>query len=517
MLCFPTFGYIQLLDSEPFDGLDISTQKTILTHTPSGSEAMLCKIYAVIGSAGDPVSTDGGFYEFVLSIGDQIVQPSPERVLFSDTGSRTAVWTSDFLVPPTEEVVLKLTSPNSGDTSVDVTAYIYDIFPVNNSSGVVEADAVALSGDTNAADNLESMYDGTGYADDNAPSTQLQLATISGGVSVFTVAIGRTLTEGDETLTFAATTTDDGIYYEVASDTISDDINFYLLFNTGDGMNWPVSFHLHGYYEDNNPPSNSTLLVQAYNFNIADWDTILTLSDSATPLDFDLPLHIHDVDPDGGGEGDVRIRFKLVTTEVSQNMLIDHATVSYVSGGLTVADIADGIWDEDITGHVVLDSAGGALDAVGTAIDNRTWSSNLNALLGVSDIENATVQTAMGSQVDNSLQIIGLDELIFSAIDGETLDDVVNDESVMGFILAASDVANYDRATDSVQIRVDNQAAIITLLDVSGTLYDNIVAIKAIWDSLTITGGYLEIDVVNLDGTAVKSTNGNIHALPGNI
>lgn len=84
-------------------------------------------------------------------------------------------------------------------------------------------------------------------------------------------------------------------------------------------------------------------------------------------------------------------------------------------------------------------------------------------------------------------------------------------------LLVASDVM---RGTDSAALAsayTATRAGYLDQLNAGGTLYDNIVAIKALWDSLTITGGLLEIDMKKLDGTAVKSTNGNIHALPGNI
>lgn len=42
----------------------------------------------------------------------------------------------------------------------------------------VLADMVAVSGDSTAADNLEAQYDGTGYANTNAPATQGVLATV---------------------------------------------------------------------------------------------------------------------------------------------------------------------------------------------------------------------------------------------------------------------------------------------------------------------------------------------------
>ena len=47
-----------------------------------------------------------------------------------------------------------------------------------NSSGLVYSDVIKISGDEGAADNLEAMYDGVGYANGNAPATQTAVAAI---------------------------------------------------------------------------------------------------------------------------------------------------------------------------------------------------------------------------------------------------------------------------------------------------------------------------------------------------
>ena len=309
---------------------------------------------------------------------------------------------------------------------------------LNSYDGPTNAEMEARTVSATAAANLENTYDGTGYANDNAPATQLQLSTIAGGVSVSTTATGINIDEpngGEQTLTYVVTATHDGTYHEVASDDANNDIDFYYTFNTGDGDNLPVEFHMHGYYEDNNAAPSSTMVIQSYNFNIADWETIITLTDSASDIGLDLPLHVHDVSPNGGTEGEVWIRFNLTTPEVSQNVRINHATVGYVSGGLTAAAVVN------------------------------EWETQ--------------------SQSDPTGFHVNLKE-------------------VNGTNQTAGDLAA-------------NQATIQALLDTSGTLYDNIVAIKVLWDSLTITDGDLEVDIKKLDGTNVKSTSGNIHALPGNI
>ena len=66
-----------------------------------------------------------------------------------------------------------------------------------------------------------------------------------------------------------------------------------------------------------------------------------------------------------------------------------------------------------------------------------------------------------------------------------------------------------DTLADTNELQVDwtNGGRLDLIIDI----------IQAYWDSLTITAGYLEADVKMIDGTAVKSTNGNVHALPGNI
>ncbi len=389
--------------------------------------------------------------------------------------------------------------------------------------GPTNAEMEARTVSATAAVNLEKMYDGTGYNDDNAPSTQLQISTLAGGIAVSTIVTGITIADpggGEQTLTYAATVTHDGIYHEVASDASGNDIDFYYTFNTGGGDNLPVDFHFHGYYEDNNAPASSTMVIQSYNFNIAAWETIATLTDSANDIGLDLPLHVHDVDPGGGGEGDVRIRFNLTTPEVSQNVRINHATVGYVSGGLTIAAIADGIWDEVIvsahdtsnTAGALLDSPGDWTTATGFAVasDVTTAHSTTDALInGIDDnpwdagTRTLTASTNFNdvstSDLDTALSDIKLDHLINIAVD-TNLQTTVHDDSVIGYILAKANVSNYDRTADSQE-----------------ALGDVIAAIKILWDSLTITGGYLETDMINLDGTAVKSTNGNIHAVPGNI
>ena len=273
------------------------------------------------------------------------------------------------------------------------------------------SNAVAFSGDPTAANNLEATYDGSGYADDVAPATQVQLSTIAGGIALRTAATGINIDEpngGEQTETYAATTTHDGSYHEVASDDAGNDIDFYYTFNTGDGDNLPVDFHFVGYYEDNNAPANSTMVIQVYDFSAVTWVTLVTLTDSSADLILDLPLNVHDVDPSGGTEGEVRIRFNLTTPEVTQNVRIDYATVGFVSGagGLTAAAVVNE-WEtqsqSDPTGfHVnILEWLGTGVNADTGGYPSITVKDGTGT--GEIDTDSGTVllRSATETQIDN--------------------------------------------------------------------------------------------------------------------
>lgn len=347
-----------------------------------------------------------------------------------------------------------------GDAGAFTETFEYILSPPSN--------MVSISGDSTAADNFEAMFDGSGYNDDVAPATQLQVSTLAGGIAVTTAATDSTVTEGEETLTYAATATDDGDYYEVASDIVSDDIDFFLTFNTGDGMNLPVSFHLHGYYEDNNPPANSTMLIQSYDFNISDWETIYILSDSASDLSLSLPLHVHDVDPDGGNEGDVRIRFKLVATEVSQNIRIDHATVSYVTGGLTVAAIADGIWNAATNAYGGAGTYGQAVEDIVADTSAFDSSAEWLGLLAAVDTDATsathatTYVTLEAGKVSNDAyngMLISVTDADDSNVETRRIEDYTSGRKV-----------TFDRALSFTPVQDD-------IIRIYGAAYDQLVAI----------------------------------------
>ena len=72
-----------------------------------------------------------------------------------------------------------ITALNDFDPATDTVANVTTTANVTNQ---VTADVTAISGDAAAANNLEAMFDGTGYSDTNAPATQGQATTIDTNV-----------------------------------------------------------------------------------------------------------------------------------------------------------------------------------------------------------------------------------------------------------------------------------------------------------------------------------------------
>jgi hypothetical protein len=98
---------------------NLATIKTVLTSTPDALFPMECRGHIVLGDGVDDLDGSGGNFEFTISVGGKIIQPDPQIIAFS-SADESAVFTG-------EEVLLRVKSPNAGDTDVDVTATLYDV------------------------------------------------------------------------------------------------------------------------------------------------------------------------------------------------------------------------------------------------------------------------------------------------------------------------------------------------------------------------------------------------------
>ncbi len=288
---------------------DLTGTITVLTHTPSATYHMQCQGFISLSG----LDGTGGNFELTITVGGVAVQPDPQIIVFAATAT-AAVFTTPFIVPANNEVLLRLKSPNAGD-SVGVTcvAYLYDV----SSSGL---------------------------AGDKFPVRQDQLVALSGGLGVTVPADSATITQGTETSgvgTYAKTNVHDGLRHVITDSGAGTGIELYYTFNTESSSNIPVSVHMHGWFQDGGAPFTNTMAIQAWNFNTGAMETIETLTHATSDKEHELPLTAVNVsDGTVGTEGDVRIGFKITAQEASSTLNIDHLTITY---GLFVsaADVVD--------------------------------------------------------------------------------------------------------------------------------------------------------------------------------
>ncbi len=132
-----------LLRTENAD-FNLTTLQTVLTSTPSATLDMQCQGYIKLGDGAKDLDGSGGDFEFIITVGGQVVQPSPQTINF-DSALRSVVWTTSFPVPVNNTVLLKVKSPNVADADVDMTAYLYDVAPIENALDAAFTDATTLT------------------------------------------------------------------------------------------------------------------------------------------------------------------------------------------------------------------------------------------------------------------------------------------------------------------------------------------------------------------------------------
>jgi len=102
---------------------DITSIATVLTHTPSTTLHVQCQGFLSLSG----LDTTGGMFELTVSVGGVAIQPDPQIVSFATTAT-AAVFTEPFPVPANNAVLLRIKSPNAGDSAgVTCVARLYDI------------------------------------------------------------------------------------------------------------------------------------------------------------------------------------------------------------------------------------------------------------------------------------------------------------------------------------------------------------------------------------------------------
>lgn len=318
------------------------------------------------------------------------------------------------------------------DPATDVVANVTDV------ANQVSANVVAISGDSVAADNLESMYDGSGYTAETAPATQAQVGNLSTGSAAISTTVESTETTtpspvGTPTNDYTATIQEDGTYHSWAPS--AGTLEFAYNFNIGANAS-PVEVVWVGYVQS----QNDAIGVYARNWVGASWEQIGTITGTASATDQTLTFNLTTSHVNtGANSGDVRIRFystggPVVTTFATDRVLcsytITNQSVGYANGAIWVdtnasntntVDYVDGVADNPVstwTAALTLSASlgikrfeianGSSITLTGDSTNYTILGSNWTLALGGQIITNAVVEgayvtgTATGSSYEFS-------------------------------------------------------------------------------------------------------------------
>jgi len=367
---FVVYAYDQTDDS-PKTG--DSANITAVLSKDSGAQASL--------NDTNPTELGKGYYLFDATQ----AETNADMLILSPESS-----TADILVKAFPQVIF--TSPqNFSETAI-------------SADGVISSDILAISGDTDAADNLEATYDGTGYLDDYAPAQQQQLANLSiGAAGVSTIATTAVVTTGTETGTYENTHEADGVNHQIADSGGTTDL--YYEFNVG-GNGVPSTISLLASVTG----TNDQMGVYGWNWSSSSWEQVGTIEGTKDPNNFEQTYSLYSSHVGAGTDiGKVRVRF-YSTGLTSSNLYIDQCFVTY-SVVVQSVGYADGsIWVDTING------ASGTTSYVNGTADNPvdSWA---DALTLSSFMRLRRFHIAQGSSITftattTNVQMIGKDYIL---------------------------------------------------------------------------------------------------------
>ena len=311
--------------------------------------------------------------------GSDITTGTPVGYYTLDGGTQTAIgdvtpvhegngqWTVDLTAGEMNGDIIGLVFTHTSAVTVPFTIKT----SVLTTDDTLLVDMVAISGDTTAADNLEAMYDGTGYTDDTAPASRSQVSSLSSGsAAISTISGSAVVTTGTETLTYAVTGQLDGIFHEIAD--VANSTEFYYQFNVG-GNGVPVEFLWDGYAQSN----GDSYAVKAYNWTTLVWDSVGTIDGASgttsTPKVFQATNgHVGT----GVNIGVVRLQF---TSSDGTHFATDRVLCSYAVVSQSVGYDGGMVWINTISGTAGTESFvnGVADNTVLTLADALTIANNV--------------------------------------------------------------------------------------------------------------------------------------------
>ncbi len=351
-----------------------------------------------------------------------------------------------------------LTNINLPNQTMDITGSVGSVSgAVGSVTAQVSADMTAISGDSVAADNLEAMYDGTGYVDATAPSSRAQVGAIgssSGGSLSFeanadnsggTIDPGSTAFVGVETNNFTDIDLEDGVYHIIDDSTNVIDVVYG--FSVGGGRT-ASELIFKGFANAN----NDDLTISVWDHVGAGWDAIGTLegqngSSNVTITEALLSRHTGT----GSELGKTYVRFNGSGLTASGALNTDQLLIEAVGIGQTVGYANGRIWVDTNNG------VAGTEAFVNGVADNPTnliaSAKTLSSSIGMPDfhIINGSLITLAESSVNESY----FGDNWTLALGGQDADEAYfQGAHVSGVALSATEIhfEGCDVGTMSVQI-----------------------------------------------------------------
>lgn len=257
------------------------------------------------------------------------------------------------------------------------------------------ANVVQISGDTTAADNLEAMFDGTGYLDDTAPSSRAQISSLSvgsGGIST-TANSDTTITTGTPTLTYTSTQQLDGVYHEIAPS--GSVIDMYYEFQIG-GTGVPQSVEWDGYVQTN----NDNLEAYFYNWGGASFEQVGTIAGTSGTTDQSLQFIATTAHVGTGADlGKVRFRLASSGADVVTNLATDRVLCTYAVVQSALGFLGGAVWYDDNNGEAGTSEGIGSVNRPSSVIADARTIADANNLQMIHCLPGSTV--TLGQTFDN--------------------------------------------------------------------------------------------------------------------
>ena len=301
-----------------------------------------------------PISRTIELYRAKITVGETVGVSSgavSNVTLVATTTTNTDVRGTDSALlaanVPTNFSDLSITASTG---RVDLAAWLGTAVTVSSTSAKPEVDLFSVSDDATAADNLELMYDGTGYTDPTAPASRAQadgLGAGSGGsvniqatedntggaIDPSSAAFVGSVQSG----TFASTEAEDGVLHDI--DDTGNDIDIVYGFSVGGGRT-ATAMTFAGFVQGN----SAEIKIKVYDHVGADWEIISTIpgSNGITNVVLEAPLLLKHTGT-GAELSKVYIRFETDSTSPS-NLSVDALIASAVSIGQSVGYANGSVW-----------------------------------------------------------------------------------------------------------------------------------------------------------------------------